>query len=128
MQIAVYLSYSRYIGLTRLLRPFSGAFQLVQNINSKAANRVIAFARSTSGVTHLSNAVLYSAEKHDVLLYIEAADANTLGPKVDPLLHWTLVLSLCRIPSEKPLKNKNPALRVKKFPQLLTGFYSLGFC
>lgn len=81
VQDAVQSSYRRLIHTTRQMRRFMAAFRLVQKVSGELGSNDSVLARGALGVTDLANAVLSSAEKQDVLLYVKALVANTQGRK-----------------------------------------------
>lgn len=74
-------SYRRYIRATKQVQRFPETLRLVRRTDDEAACRDSASAKSALSATHLDIAVLSRAEKHDVLLYIEAASAHIQGQK-----------------------------------------------
>lgn len=126
MQFAVELSYRRYFRDTRLVQRFPEALRLAGKTNDDAASSDSASPRDALGFTHLENAVLFSAEEHDVLLFIKAATAHNQGRKHKLPFNG---LALYSIPPHFSKSSELcTALRVKIIPPTLTSFYSSSFC
>lgn len=70
-------SSSCHVCVTKLMRRFLYALQLIKKLNEEAASKNPSATRETLGVTRLPNPVLLSPDDHDVLLSIEAAIAHT---------------------------------------------------
>lgn len=104
VQGGVESGYRQYVRVKKLVRSFSAALLLVENINGEAASSESATARGVLAVPHLDNAMLLSAEEHGLLLYFEAAAAHTRSPKQNLAVHGRVFLFLCRLCFVRPQK------------------------
>lgn len=73
---AVEAGYHRCVCVTNIVRRFREGLWFVKKTKEEAASSSSASARDALGATHLDNAVLFGAEKRNVLLYTEAAAAH----------------------------------------------------
>lgn len=126
VQGAVKSSYCGGVRVTKRMRRSPEALRLVDKINDEAASSDSASARGDLGVSDLINAVPFTAEKHDVLLYIETAAAHIRGCKQSP--PSMDVLSIPMPPVFCKSSSFCPSLCVKSIDHLSTRLCLPMFC
>lgn len=77
LQGAVEPTYRRYVCLTRIMRRYTEALKLVQEVNVKVTAGKSAAGKGGLGITYLCNGSLRHSEMQDSLLFIEAAAIRT---------------------------------------------------
>lgn len=125
MQDCVESGYRRYPRITKLLPRVLKALRPAENIDSEAAIADAANARVALRATYLRNAVLFSAEEHEILLHIDAVAANTEGRKQNFVLNGH-VFCCCATFLRQDL-NCLHFFFVKKAHPFLTSLYPPGF-